>query len=270
MEQNEDKYYINKVDKVANSIYCHHDLMGELLIPSHKHKKSQMLYTEGGIVYVKTQNKRYYLPARHFMWIPAGVEHSIHPSSERVMMRNLYFPTEIFEDDFYDKEGIYPITDLLLEMLLFTKRWNGDLNFNTRDYTIALAIKSILPEVCKVNLPLALPYPKDFRLMEVIDYIDGKIAESLVFSEITVKFRFTEKTLTRLFKKELNMTFVQYVTIKRILKFIELTTEKKYSIQDASIAIGYKSVPTFSNTFFKFMGQRPRDYVNGRIVLNEM
>lgn len=264
-----DKYYINKVDEIENTIYCHHDLMGELLIPSHTHGKAQMLYTEGGIVYVKTQNKRYFLPARHFMWIPEGVEHSIHPSSEQVMMRNLYFPAKIFEDDFYKNEGIYPITDLLLEMLLFTKRWNGNLEPGTRDYSIALAIKSLLPEECKTNLPLSLPYPKDFRLMEVIDFIDDNIESSLMISKIAPKFRFTEKTLTRLFKKELNMTFIQYLTIKRILKFIELTTDKKYSIQNATIAVGYKSVPTFSNTFFKFMGQRPIDYLNGRIVLNE-
>jgi AraC-like DNA-binding protein len=266
----DEKYYIKNVDKHAESVYCHHDLMGELLVPTHVHEKAQMLYTEGGIVFVKTQTKKYYLPARHFMWIPAGVKHSLHPSSENVMMRNLYFPIAEQDDTFYLTEGIYPVKDLLLEMILFTNRWNGDIFTNTRNFAIVMGIKAILPDLCKVNLPLALPYPKDFRLMDVIHYIDVNIENTLLLSEIAFQFQFTTKTLSRLFKKELNMTFVQYLTIKRILKFIELTLDKNYSIQNAALAIGYKSTPTFSNTFYKFMGQRPSDYLNGRKVLQEL
>lgn len=267
MDKLNEKYYIKKVDLKLKSIYCHHDLMGELLIPTHSHLKAQMLYTEGGIVYVKTLKKRYYLPARHFMWIPAGVKHSIHPSSEKVMMRNLYFPIEQNEDDFYFNEGIYPITDLLLEMILFTKRWNGDLVAKNPSHTIVMGLKALLPEVCKINLPLVLPYSKDFRMIDILEYIEKNIENSLRLTEIADTFRFTEKTLSRLFKKELNMTFKQYLITKRILKFIELILEKNYSIQNAAIAVGYKSVPTFSNTFFKFMGQRPSDYLNGKKVL---
>lgn len=267
MDKIEEKYYIKNVDLKPKSIYCHHDLMGELLIPTHSHAKAQMLYTEGGIVYVETPKKRYYLPARHFMWIPAGVKHSIHPSSKNVMMRNLYFPIDKLDDSFYFKEGIYPITDLLLELILFTKRWNGDLLLKTRSYAIVTGIKAILPEVCTVNLPLALPYSKDFRMIDVLDFIDKNIENSLRLTEIASQFRFTEKTLSRLFNKDLNMTFTDYLTIKRILKFIELTLEENYSIQNASAAVGYKSAPTFSNTFYKFMGQRPSDYLNGKKVL---
>ncbi|WP_373564807.1 hypothetical protein [Sphingobacterium sp. E70] len=35
------------------------------------------------------------MPARHYLWIPAGVKHSIHPSTPEVVMRNLYFPKRI-------------------------------------------------------------------------------------------------------------------------------------------------------------------------------
>ncbi len=31
--------------------------------------------------------------------------------------------------------------------------------------------------------------------------------------------------------------------------------------------VGYNSVPTFSNTFFKILGQRPSDYLNGEEIL---
>lgn len=265
-----EKYYIKDVDTDKKSIYCHHDLMGELLIPNHHHDKAQMLYTEGGIVHVQTPTNTYFLPARHFMWIPKGVEHSIHPNSEKVMMRNLYFPVELNEDVFYSREGIYPINDLLLQMMLFTNRWNGDLKTESRNYDIAKAIKAILPEVCLVNLPLSLPWSKDIRLTKIVEYLDNNLGEPLFFSAVANRFGFSERSLYRLFQKDLGMSFIQYLTIRRILKAIELLLEKQLSVNEVAQAVGYNSAPTFSNTFYKILGQRPSDYLNGVRILKKL
>lgn len=264
-----EKYYTKEVDTDKNSIYCHHDLMGELLIPTHKHEKAQLLYTEGGIVYVTTETKTYFLPARHFMWIPDNIAHSIHPSSENVMMRNLYFPVDKNEHSFYDSEGIYPVNDLLLQMMLFTNRWNGNLKKGSRNFFIARAIKAILPEICETNLPLALPTAKDKRLLKVITYLDDHLDETIFFSKLAEKFGFSERSLYRLFQKDLGMSFIQFFTIRRMLKAIELLLEKRLPVNEVAIAVGYNSIPTFSNTFYKILGQRPSDYLNGVEILKK-
>lgn len=262
-----DKYYITKVDTISDSIYIHHDLMGELLIPTHQHQKAQFLYTEGGIVFLKTDLKEYFLPARHFIWIPAGVNHSIHPSSEKVIMRNLYFPVEKTENEFYSKEGIYPVNDLLLQLLLFTKRWNGDLIKNTDEYFVSKALKVILPQICKTRLPLSLPFPKDPRLIKVIEYMDENLHENILFDSLAVNFGFSERSLYRLFQKDLGMSFMKFFTIKRMLKALELILEQQIPINEISLAVGYSSVTTFSNTFYKCLGQRPSDYRKGIEIL---
>ncbi|UUC44976.1 AraC family transcriptional regulator [Flavobacterium cerinum] len=264
-----EKYYTKEVDTDKNSIYCHHDLMGELLIPTHKHEKAQLLYTEGGIVYVTTETKTYFLPARHFMWIPHNIAHSIHPSSENVMMRNLYFPVDKNEHSFYDSEGIYPVNDLLLQMMLFTNRWNGNLKKGSRNFFIARAIKAILPEICETNLPLALPTAKDKRLLKVIAYLDDHLDDTIFFSKLAEKFGFSERSLYRLFQKDLGMSFIQFFTIRRMLKAIELLLEKRLPVNEVAIAVGYNSIPTFSNTFYKILGQRPSDYLNGVEILKK-
>ncbi|MFV8324806.1 helix-turn-helix domain-containing protein [Flavobacterium sp. ZS1P14] len=268
-ETAEEKYYIKEVDTDKKSIYCHHDLMGELFIPNHKHEKAQMLYSEGGIVYVTTETKTYFLPARHFIWIPGGTEHSIHPNSENVMMRNLYFPIDSNDLSFYGKEGIYPINDLLLQMLLFTNRWNGNLKKGSNNFSIAHAIKAILPEICPTNLPLSLPLPKDIRLHKISDFLDKNLDETILFSDLAVRFGFSERSLYRLFQKDFGMSFIQYFTIRRILKAIELLLEKKLSVNEVAHAVGYNSVPTFSNTFFRILGQRPSDYLKGVEILKK-
>ncbi len=264
-----EKYYTKDVDTDKNSIYCHHDLMGELLIPTHKHEKAQLLYTEGGLVYVTTETKTYFLPARHFMWIPDTIKHSIHPSSENVMMRNLYFPIDKNEHSFYNNEGIYPVNDLLLQMMLFTNRWNGNLKKGSRNYFIARAIKAILPEICETNLPLALPTAKDKRLLKVIAYLDDHLDETIFFSTLAEKFGFSERSLYRLFQKDMGMSFIQFFTIRRMLKAIELLLEKRLPVSEVAVAVGYNSIPTFSNTFYKLLGQRPSDYLNGVEILKK-
>jgi AraC-like DNA-binding protein len=265
-----DKYYIKKVDGDKKSIYCHHDLMGELFVPTHKHDKAQMLYAEGDVVFLTTETKTYFLPARHFIWIPSGVEHSIHPKSENVMMRNLYFPTEKGENDFYQKEGIYPVNNLLLQMMLFTNQWNGDLKKGTPNFVIAKAIKAILPQICLTNLPLELPLPKDARLGKILRYVENNLGETILFSAVAHQFGYSERSLYRLFQKDLGMSFIQYYTIRRILKAIELLLERKLSVKEVAQEVGYNSVPTFSNTFFKILGQRPSDYLNGEGILEKI
>lgn len=266
----EEKYYIKEVDADEKSIYCHHDLMGEHLIPTHQHLKAQLLYTEGGIIHVTTETCTYFLPARHIMWIPAGVSHSIHTSSEEAIMRNLYFPTALNEHEFYASEGIYPANDLLLQMMLFTNRWNGHLKKGSRNYTIANAIKALLPEICTAQLHLSLPFATDERLEAILAYLDNNLGETILFSELAQRFGFSERSLYRLFEKDLDMSFIQYFTIRRILRAIELLLEKKLSVNEIAQAVGYNSAPTFSNTFFKILGQRPTEYSNGVQILKKL
>lgn len=270
MEPTPEKYYLTEVDRISDSIYCHHDLMGELLIPAHSHKKAQFLYTEGGIVYVKTTSKTYFLPARHFMWIPAGVTHSIHPSSPDVVMRNLYFPVEKSENEFYREEGIYPANDLLLQLLLFTHKWNGDIIKKEKEnYTIVKALQLLLPQICLVRLGLSLPQPQDDRLQKIVDYMWKNLQESLLFSVVAQQFGFSERSLHRLFRKDMGMSFIQFYTIQRILKALSLLLEHKFTVNEVARKVGYSSVPTFSNTFYKIIGQRPSEYISGVEILKK-
>jgi len=263
-----DKYYMTEVDSFEDSIYCHHAMMGEQFITEHTHHKDQFLYTEGGIVFLKTEEKSYFLPARHYIWIPAGVRHSIHPSSPEVVMRNLYFPKFETDSAFYNKVNIYPVNDLLIEFIMFTNRWNGNI-FPVEEpkYSIAKAFKLLLPEISQTELPLALPYPKHEKLKEIVKFLESKIDENIGFKAIASQFDVSERTLARLFQKELNMSFIQYYTILRMLTALKLLLDEKMSVNEVAMRVGYSSLPTFSNTFNKIIGIRPSEYVKNKNLL---
>ena len=261
------EYYLTEVDKKPNSIYCMHDLMGEIDIKLHNHLKGQFLYTEGGVVHVVTEHKTFFLPARHYMWIPAGVYHSIHPGTPNVIMRNLYFPCEKDEDEFYSKIGVYPISELVLQMINYTNRWKGDLESSDKHlWHFAKGFKYILPQVSIYKLPLDLPYAKDIRLKIVIKYMEENLHENILLSDLGKRSGLSSRTLSRLFKSDVGMSFVQYLTIQRLMRSIVLLLEHRLSVKEVSSMVGYNSVPTFSTTFYKILGTRPSDYVKQAII----
>ena len=265
MEKYVNRYYITEVDRYPDTIYCHHAVMGEKFIPEHEHKKGQFLYTEGGVVYLNTPEQSYFLPARHYIWIPAGIRHSIHPSSPNVIMRNLYFPVYTCDDAFFMRTAIYPVNDLLMELMMFTNRWNGNIQPEEESrYSIAKAFKMLLPELSRGALPLALPYPDDARLLKIVEYLDTHVADNISFKHVADHFGISERSLARLFQKELNMSFIQYFTILRMLKGLKLLLDEKLSINEVATKVGYSSLPTFSNTFTKIVGVRPSEYVKHR------
>ncbi|MCI2227702.1 AraC family transcriptional regulator [Polaribacter sp. MSW13] len=263
------KYYLTEVDKNPQSIFCYHDLKGETFVESHKHQKGQFLYSEGGVVHVKTNSRMYYLPARHYMWIPSGTKHAIYPSSSKVIMRNLYFPITSNSSSFYKKEGIYPINNLLLELLLFIKNWNGDITKSQKNkYAIVYAFKALLEQSITKSLHLELPHPKDGRLINIVNYLTNQIHREHLLPKLASNFSMTDKSLYRLFKKDLGMSFIKYYTQLRIFKSLEYLMNSDYNISEIANMVGYNSLPTFSNTFCNVMGKRPSAYRKSNEIYN--
>jgi len=254
-------YYLTEVDQLPDSIYCMHDYMGEDGIQSHQHIKDQLLYTEGGLVHVKVQDTTYFLPARHYMWIPAGLAHSIHPGSKAVTMRNLYFPKVHGDEDFAGKAGIFPVNELLLQMLIFTRQWHGDiLPEQKAAFGFISALRLILPQLSQNQLLLMLPIPTDKRLAQIIQHMDDFMQDGVLLPQLAQQFGFSERSLSRLFKANIGMSFVQYHTIQRMLKALQLLIDHKMEIKEVAALVGYDSIPTFSATFRKILGNSPSAY----------
>lgn len=251
---------IDSVDVNPDSIICQHGLLTEGYVKSHKHDKAQFLYCEGGIVYIKTEAKTYYLPSRHYIWIAPNDEHYIIASSEKVMVRVLYFPVQQ-HNEFTQTTGIYPINEFLLEYLLHISNLAREILPSEQDnYTIANSFYLLLRQYSKYSLPLTLPTSTDEKMMEIINYLNDNLSSKITLDSLARNFNLSQRSITRLFSNELKMTFIEYLTILRILKALELLLETRKSISEICFSVGYNSVPTFSNVFHKLIGMRPVDY----------
>lgn len=246
-----------EIDKSPRAVYVMHE-RSEKLIPMHKHNKGQLSYVEGGLAYVHITNKILDIPSRHYFWIPAEVDHVLRVGHSATVIRSLFFYAyDDGKDPFYTTIGIYPINDLLLQMLKYTEKWEGHIHPGDSQYQFLETIKNILPENNSRMLPTALPFTENDRMQIIMQYIDENISEMHTMASIGSKFGLSQRSLSRLFQTTLGLSFLQYLKLLRMVKALEMILHGDKSMSEIAYFVGYQSLSAFSNTFYQFTKLRP-------------
>ncbi|VTR28335.1 AraC family transcriptional regulator [Sphingobacterium thalpophilum] len=248
------------IDEHDESAFVMHE-KSEKLIPLHTHKKGQLGFIEGGIAYITIHDKTYVVPARHYFWIPGGVPHVLRIGHSGTVLRSIYFYTQDDQADaFYSKLGIYPATELLIQMINHTERWDEQHVMKTDYYfDFLVSIKKLLPQLGSDALPIILPITSDERLAPILAYLEQNLAEQITLHDIGDRFYMSERSISRMFQTRLQISFLQYVKTLRMVKAIEMLLKTNKSITDIAFAVGYDTLGSFSNTFYTFTHSRPSD-----------
>jgi AraC-like DNA-binding protein/mannose-6-phosphate isomerase-like protein (cupin superfamily) len=251
--------YLIDIDKHPSTIFVLHERT-ERRFPIHMHVKGQLTYVQGGIAYVHVEAKIYVIPARHYIWIPAGLPHFLQVKNSGSVIRTLYFPMAQENDAFYQKMGIYPVNKLLHEMLLYTEKFQGQMKPDDSRFCLFVAIKNLLPELGITHLQTALPTSQHLRLKPVLAFLYSHVSEQITLHNISEQFGFSERSLSRLFQSELSISFLQYVKQIRMVKAVELMLQTNLTLSEIAYATGYFSISAFSNTFYQFTNMRPSQF----------
>jgi len=252
---------LKEIELHGDSIFVMHEKC-EKYNPFHKHSKGQLTYVEGGLGYIRLREKLFVIPARHYFWIPAGVEHSFTVGHSGTKCRTLFFHTHgDAQNGFYTKIGIYPVSDLLLQMIKFTEQWNAHIFPDDEAFLFLQSIKNILPQVSNQLLSAALPFTENGRMLKIMGYIEANLSQSHTLQSISLKFGISERSLSRFFQSTLDISFLQYLKLLRMAKAFQLIVGNEHSLTDIAFLCGYQSVSSFSNTFYQVTKTRPSDLV---------
>jgi len=249
-----------EIDEHEDSAFVMHE-KSEKLIPLHTHKKGQLGFVEGGIAYITIHSKTYVVPARHYFWIPYGIPHILRIGHLGTVLRSIYFYTD--DDDvapFYGKLGIYPATELLIQMINHTERWDEQHVMKSDYYfDFLVSIKKLLPQLDSDALPIILPITTDERLSPVLSFLEENLSEQITLHDISNRFYMSERSMSRMFQTRLQISFLQYFKTLRMVKAIEMLLKTNMSVTDIAFAVGYDTIGSFSNTFYTFTHSRPSD-----------
>lgn len=250
-----------EIDRQPDSVFVMHE-KSEKLIPLHTHTKGQLSYVEGGLAYITIHYKTYVIPARHYFWVPKGMPHVLRIGHSATVLRSLYFYAKDDGDNpFYGQLGIYPASELLIQMINHTERWDGQhVNKKTDNFEFFVALKNLLPQLNNKALPIILPITDDERMQKIIRYLEKNLGEEVTLTSLSERFNMSERSMSRLFQACLHISFLQYFKTLRMIKAIEMILKTSKPIGDIAFEVGYDTVGAFSNAFYSFTHSRPSDF----------
>ncbi|PSK88911.1 AraC family transcriptional regulator [Taibaiella chishuiensis] len=246
---------INLVDQNPDSILVLRQ-QTEQRLPLHQHDKAQLLLVFGGIAYLQTGEKDYYIPSNHYIWIPKNYPHNLMFNTQDLHIINIYFPGKS-AGGFYDEMGIYPVSKLVAEMLAFSEKWQGDYYRGSWEFEFLKTLKNLLSKEHLKKFSIQLPTTDDPKLNAITDAIRNKIGEPVTLAGTAKEAGVSVRSLTRLFQAKLHITFVSYLNMLRIIRAMELIKDTGLNMTEIAYEVGYSNIAAFSNNFQQLTNMRP-------------
>ena len=102
-------------------------------------------------------------------------------------------------------------------------------------------------------------------MKKALDYIERNYTqETLSLNEVASVINVSANYFSAIFSNEMKMTFVEYVTQKRMEKAKKLLRQTDKHSGEIATEVGYKDSHYFSFVFKKTQGYTPREYRNGK------
>lgn len=234
-------------------------------LPTHAHEKFQIIYTLSGTLHIKIGSNTYFVPERHLAWIPSRTKHKISSNSRQVALICFYIdlPVEGDQDSkalFY----IWGIRPLIGENLKFIASHAPCIRCSTHPdlYRYASSFFNLMPQINPKETFLLRPLiiPNDPRLTPVLNYINRHLSDRLDMELLASRFHLSTRNLSRLFNTS-KIRFSSLVNHWRILRAIELMSDRDKTIQEIAYEVGFNTPNNFNRVFKQITGTSPRMYL---------
>jgi len=220
---------------------------------THSHLDGQLVYAAAGVVATTTERGTWVAPASRATWTPPGFEHS-HRFYGDTDVRLLTVPADEC-GGLVARPSVFAVSPLLREALLaLTSRSGRSPDADRRLRAVAIDELVETPEQS-----LHLPEPRDDRLRVVTDLLRADPGQNTTLAGLGRAAGASERTLSRLFRTDLGMSFQRWRTILRIHHALVHLTGGR-SVTDTAIACGWSNPSSFIEAFTAVAGQTPGRY----------
>lgn len=232
-----------------------HDYQPGHRVPLHFHDRDQLVYASRGVMTVRTSAGTWVVPPHRAVWIPARVPHTI-TMSGTVAMRTLYLKPRL-------ARGVprhccvVNVSPLLKELILHacsatalkkTIKWQQHL------------IRVIIDQLETIQMvPLQLPNPSDPRALRVAAFLLKNPSDRSPLTRIAKAAGASKRTLERLFREDVGMTFGKWRQQLRLMQAMRLLADGA-KVTHAALESGYSTPSAFISMFRKTLGTTPTLY----------
>jgi AraC-like DNA-binding protein len=224
------------------------------------HPRGHLVYAARGVLSVHTERGTSIVPANRVAWTPAGYTH-YHGAHGDTDMRIVFLPAALARLAL-DRPAVFTVSGLAREVLLALTGPRGD-SRTTGGYdrgTLARLRRVLVDELGEAReQPLQLPQPRDDRLQAVARLLQEHPGDSTSLTELGQAAGASARTLSRLFRDELGMTFYEWRTQLRIYHALVLLADG-HDATRVSYACGWANPSSFIAAFTSIIGTTPGRY----------
>ncbi|UYB53378.1 helix-turn-helix transcriptional regulator [Xanthomonas sp. AM6] len=244
------------VDEAPGDVVCKAtDYPSDTVIAPHRHERHQLVYALHGLMVVRSGQGHWVVPSTRALWMPAGTVHSVRCVGT-LGMRSLYIrPAAIA--GMPAQPSVMAVEPLLEALIRSAAGVPWDYAAESRDGRL---MRLILDELHALPaLPLHLPQPHDARLLRIGAALDADPADTTTLHDWAARLEVNVKTIQRLCRRELQMSFGQWRQQLRLLRGLERLAAGDRII-DVAVELGYDSPSAFTAMFKRQFGQPPSQF----------
>jgi len=230
------------------------DMTPDLHLAPHEHPVGQVTYAPQGVVRVTANNSSWIVPPQRAIWIPPNIAHGV-AALEDSRLRPLYVHAS--RSPFAGDECVLLEVSPLLRELIAALEQLGPEQHPQRELLLS---NLILDELGRsATRPIRVPLPSDKRLKVLCDALIADPGAEQTLAAWATQVGASERTLVRLFEKELGLSFGQWRQQVRLAHAVPLIA-RGLPLSQVAEQLGYTSQSAFSAMFKKTFGRSPSTF----------
>ncbi|TDC19881.1 AraC family transcriptional regulator [Streptomyces sp. 8K308] len=219
-------------------------------IDAHRHDDHQILYAGRGTLAITTDAGTWVAPGTRAIWVPAGTIHE-HRAHGHLDLHTVGLPAT-HNPLGLDEPTVLSVSPLLRELLLaYTRPPLDDTPERRRLRAVLLDQLRSSPQ-----RSVHLPTPRDPRLAAVCALLAEDPADGRGLAALGAAVGAGERTLSRLFRAELGLTFPQWRTQLRLYHAL-LLLSSDLPVTAVAHRCGWASPSAFIDAFRRAFGHTP-------------
>lgn len=224
-------------------------------IPPHSHPRSQLLYAAQGVMRVNTEIGVWVIPPQRALLVAPGLVHDVTMLSH-VSMRTVYIEPQAAER-FGAGCRVIEVSRLLRELVLSLVAEPIEYPLPGRGEHLAMLILSEIEAAA--TLPIAIPWPRDRRLVAVCEAIIGDPGARRSIEQWAGEAGASGRTLIRLFARETGLRYRQWLQQVHLADALCRLAQGE-SVGEIARTLGYASPSAFTKMFRSILGSTPQHY----------
>jgi len=231
---------------------------GHRIIP-HRHPFSQLIHAAAGVMTVETEDGVWVVPPERAVWVPEGVVHSIRMTGS-VALRTLYLKPAV--PPIPGRECcVVQVSPLLHAAVLRAMEFPQPYAETGVESHLAAVIFDEIRAA--PTAPLHLPMPIDPRARRLAEAYRSNPGDRRRLAEWARVAGASERTLERLFRAEVGLSFGAWRQQARLLRALEVLAAGE-SVTEAALQVGFETPSAFIAMFRRAMGTTPAKYFRSR------